>query len=149
MPPRHSKDTPRTTRRPAGGGLSAAQALLTVLAEYVAPRSSGVWQETLMQALGALGHSPAAVRQAISRSAKEGALTTTRHGNRAYVELQAEALATLRESAQALTEHAPDTTAGDEWDVFVVRSRGKDQASAYQLRTSMLLSGLGYLGNGV
>ncbi|MFF5497808.1 PaaX family transcriptional regulator C-terminal domain-containing protein [Streptomyces aquilus] len=155
MPPRTRKpptDAPssrRTAGRSARGGLSATQALLTVLAEYVAPQSSGVWQETLVQALGALGHSPAAVRQAISRSTKEGALTTARHGNRAYVELSEDALATLRQGERAMSEEPGPESWNGEWDVFVVRSRGKDQASAYQLRTSMLLRGLGYLGNGV
>ncbi|MGW0197505.1 PaaX family transcriptional regulator [Nonomuraea sp. NPDC003201] len=129
---------------------SAAKSLIDVLSEYVAPRSAGVWHETLVLALGVLGHSPAAVRQAVSRSAREGALTTTRHGNRAYVELTQDMRETLSLGTRHFAaEEAPSGEWDGTWDVFIVRSRGKDQRDRYRFRTLMLLNGLGYLGNGV
>ena len=51
---------------------SARSMLLTVLGEYVLPRPDGVWQETLVTALGALGYKPHAARQAIARSVAGG-----------------------------------------------------------------------------
>ncbi|MQY22257.1 hypothetical protein NRB20_53700 [Nocardia sp. RB20] len=120
-----------------------------MLGEYVAPENSTVPQAILVKALGALGHSPAAVRQAISRSAREGALTTTRRGGGAVVELREQARVMLLRGAKALDTPADDTDWDGLWSVFVVRTQGQDQRSRYRLRTSMLLEGLGYLGNGV
>ncbi|WP_030931586.1 PaaX family transcriptional regulator C-terminal domain-containing protein [Streptomyces sp. NRRL S-646] len=128
---------------------SATQALLDVLEEYVAPDGEGVWQETLVGALRVLGHGPAAVRQAVSRSAREGALTSSRHGNRSYVELTEEARETLLLGAEHLRGEAGRDDWDGTWDVFVVQSKGRNPSAHYRLRTSMLLNGLGYLGNGV
>ncbi len=134
-------------REPGG---SAGSALLSILGEYVAPQSPGVWQETLVRAMSALGFPAATVRQAISRAVRDGALTTTRHGNRAYVEVRDEARETLVRGAEhlrsSITAVAPADT---EWNVFIVRFRDKGTNERYHLRTSLLLKGLGYLGNGV
>ncbi|MQY26757.1 PaaX family transcriptional regulator [Nocardia aurantia] len=131
--------------------MSAASALVDVLGEYVAPRGTSVTHVALTRALGVLGHSPAAVRQAISRSAREGALTSTRRGGGSVVTLHDPARAMLLRGAATLDTAVTDTLI--EWDgtwvVFIVRTRGQDQRSRYRLRTSMLLDGLGYLGNGV
>lgn len=137
-------------------GGSAGATLLSILGEYVVPSARGAWQETLVRAMADLGFSPVTVRQAISRSVRDGALITTRHGNRAYVEVEAEARRTLIRGTSHLDsslshsgQDVPDSPADSEWDVFVARFRDKDTNERYHLRTSLLLKGLGYLGNGV
>jgi phenylacetic acid degradation operon negative regulatory protein len=138
----------RTGQEPGG---PASSALHTILGEYVVPGATGAWQATLVQALAVLGFPAATVRQAISRAVRGGALATTRHGKRAYVEVRAEARETMLRAVAhretALTDAAVDMD--DEWDVVVVRFREKDTNRRYHLRTSLLLKGLGYLGNGV
>ena len=59
-------------RRRSVGAPAARSLLLTVLGEYVLPRSGGVWQETLVAALVSLGYNPQAARQALSRSTRDG-----------------------------------------------------------------------------
>jgi phenylacetic acid degradation operon negative regulatory protein len=140
---------PAAGREPGG---SAGAALLTILGEYVVPHATGVWQETLVRAMGVLGFPAPTVRQAISRAVRDGALTTTRHGNRAYVELRDDARDTLVHGASYLHASIDNATPEEEtceWDVFVVRFRDKGANERYHLRTSLLLKGLGYLGNGV
>ena len=69
------------------GAPAARSLLLTVLGEYVLPRSDGVWQETLVAALQALGYSEHASRQALARSTRDGWLQSTRHGRRTRMSL--------------------------------------------------------------
>jgi hypothetical protein len=51
------------------GSRDARSVLLTVLGEYVLPLDDGVWQETLVRSLEALGHKTQSARQALARSA--------------------------------------------------------------------------------
>src|SRR3954453_4489353 len=59
-------------RRRSVGAPAARSALLTVLGEYVLGAREGVWQETLISALGMLGYRTQAARQALARSATAG-----------------------------------------------------------------------------
>src|SRR4051812_50059396 len=70
-------------RRRSVGAPAARSALLTVLGEYVLGARDGVWQETLISALGTLGYRTQAARQALARSVTAGGLPTERHGRRA------------------------------------------------------------------
>src|SRR5215210_3308845 len=74
-------------RRRAVGAPAARSVLLTVLGEYVLPAAGGAWQETLIGALGAVGHKTHAARQALARSIAAGWLRTERHGRRSRVHL--------------------------------------------------------------
>src|SRR5919204_7060475 len=80
-------------RRRSVGAPAARSVLLTLLGEYVLPMRSGVWQETLINALGAMGHKTQAARQALARSVTAGWLTTVRHGRRSRVALSTETAA--------------------------------------------------------
>ena len=70
-------------RRRSLGPPAARSMLLTMLGEYVLPLRDGVWQETLIAALGSLDYKTHAARQALSRSVSAGWLRTERHGRRA------------------------------------------------------------------
>src|ERR1700755_997308 len=74
-------------RRRSVGAPAARSVLLTMLGEYVLPVPGGVGQETLIGALGSLGHKTHAARQALARSVAAGWLATERHGRRSRVHL--------------------------------------------------------------
>ncbi len=79
--------TDPTSRRREAGTASARSLLLTVLGEFVHPRHTTVWTATLIEALGALGVEEKSARQSLTRTAREGHLTSTRHGRRVLWEL--------------------------------------------------------------
>ncbi len=76
-----------TSRRREAGSASARSLLLTVLGEFVHPRSETVWTATLLEALGRLGVEEKSARQALTRTASEGLLVSSRHGRRVLWEL--------------------------------------------------------------
>lgn len=61
---------------------SARSLLITILGEFAYPRSGEAWTATLVDALGAMGVEHKSARQALSRAAQEGLLTSTRFGRR-------------------------------------------------------------------
>src|ERR1700740_29090 len=76
--------------------------LLTVLGEYVLPRSGEVWQETLVAALAALGYTEQAARQALARSTRDGWLATERRGRRARMSLTESSRGLLASGAERI-----------------------------------------------
>src|SRR5215212_8629938 len=75
-------------RRRSVGPPAARSVLLTLLGEFVLPTPKGVWQETLIHALGALEYKTQAARQALARRraldqpACRARGTAPRHGGR-------------------------------------------------------------------
>jgi phenylacetic acid degradation operon negative regulatory protein len=76
-----------TSRRREIGSASARSLLLTVLGEFVHPRSEPVWTGSLVTALAMLGVEEKAARQSLARSAAAGLLIPRRHGRRVQWEL--------------------------------------------------------------
>ena len=76
-----------TNRRREIGSASARSLLLTILGEFVHPRHATVWTTTLLEALVSVGVEEKSARQALTRTASEGLLTSTRHGRRVLWEL--------------------------------------------------------------
>ena len=74
-------------RRRSVGSPAARSLLLTLLGEYVLPARAGVWQETLIGALGTMGYKTQVARQALARSVTAGWLETERHGRRSRIRL--------------------------------------------------------------
>src|SRR4051794_41897428 len=122
--------------------------LLTVLGEYVLPRSDGVWQETLVTALGALAHKPHAARQAVARSVAGGWLRAQRHGRRSRMFLTDESAEMLRTGAERIY------TFGEAWEwsgegvLVVVGGPGGGRAGRHQGRTRPAGAGVGSVGGG-
>src|SRR5436190_24276685 len=86
-------------RRPdAPAGIS----LLMVLGTYLLDRQESTWQETLADALQALGYTRHAARQAIARAATAGVLETRRQGRRALVSLTTEGNELLRDGERRI-----------------------------------------------
>jgi phenylacetic acid degradation operon negative regulatory protein len=136
-------------RRRSVGAPAARSALLTILGEYVQPRRDGVWQETLVAALGTMGYGVQAARQALARSTREGWLTTERHGRRARMRLSAETSALLQTGADRIYSFGEDQDWDGEWLVVVLRVPEAQRDVRHQLRTRLAWAGLGSLGGGV
>ncbi|GAA1403093.1 phenylacetic acid degradation operon negative regulatory protein PaaX [Pseudonocardia kongjuensis] len=127
---------------------SAVAALVDVLIEYVAPGDGTVWHATLVDVLGTLGHSPAAVRQAVSRTVREGGLTTARHGRHSQVRITPQLRETLLQGSVDLAPDAPGGPGDGSWDVVVVGPHA-DRRARDRSRSALLLAGWGRLGDGV
>jgi phenylacetic acid degradation operon negative regulatory protein len=136
-------------RRRSVGAPAARSVLLTMLGEYVLPASGGAWQETLIGALGTLGHKTHAARQALARSVSAGWLQTERHGRRSRVHLSPDTAEMLRSGAERIY------TFGDSWDwdgrwlLVVLRVPEERREVRHQMRTRLAWAGFGSLGGGL
>ena len=136
-------------RRRSVGAPAARSLLLTILGEFVLPRADGVWQETLVAALGAMGHSPQAARQALARSARDGWLVSERRGRRARVRLTAGTAELLRSGAERIYAFGEPWEWSGEWLMVVLRVPESRREVRHRLRTQLAWAGLGSLGGGV
>jgi phenylacetic acid degradation operon negative regulatory protein len=136
-------------RRRAVGAPAARSVLLTMLGEYVLPRPDGVWQETLVAALGALGHTPHAARQALARSVGAGWLSTERHGRRSRLGLTGETAAMLRTGAERIYGFGEPWEWDGRWLLVVLRVPEERREVRHRLRTRLAWAGFGSLGGGL
>jgi phenylacetic acid degradation operon negative regulatory protein len=136
-------------RRRSVGAPAARSLLLTVLGEYVLPRSGSVWQETLVGALVCLGYTQQAARQALARSTREGWLVSERHGRRTRMALSDSTAALLHAGAERIYTFAQPWEWDRRWLVVVLRVPEEQRAVRHQLRSRLAWAGLGSLGGGV
>jgi phenylacetic acid degradation operon negative regulatory protein len=136
-------------RRRSVGAPAARSLLLTILGEYLLPRGGAVWQETLVGALLSLGYSEHAARQALSRSTREGWLTTERHGRRARIALSEGSAELLRAGAERIYSFGEPWEWDGRWLVLVLRVPEQRREVRHQLRSRLAWAGLGSLGGGV
>jgi phenylacetic acid degradation operon negative regulatory protein len=136
-------------RRRSVGAPAARSVLLTVLGEYVLPRADGVWQETLVGALGALGHKPQAARQAVARSVAGGWLARARHGRRSRVTLTDDTARMLRTGAERIYSFGAPWEWDGRWLLVVLRVPEERRQLRHQLRTRLAWAGFGSLGGGL
>jgi phenylacetic acid degradation operon negative regulatory protein len=130
------------------GAPATRSMLLTILGEYVLSRP-GVWQETLVAALAAVGYKEQAARQAIARSVSEGWLATERHGRRARMLLGAETASMLSEGAERIYAFGEPWTWDGRWLLVLLRVPEQRRAVRHQMRTRLAWAGFGSLGGGV
>lgn len=136
-------------RRHAGGTPAARSVLLTMLGEYVLSAQQGVWQETLVAALGSLGYKTNAARQALARSATAGWLETVRHGRRARVYLSSDTAEMLRTGAERIYSFGGPWEWDGQWLLVIVRVPERQRAVRHQVRTRLAWAGFGSLGGGL
>jgi phenylacetic acid degradation operon negative regulatory protein len=129
---------------------SARSLLLTVLGEYVLPAGEPVWTATLVSALGVLGVTEKAARQAIARSASDGWLASTRHGRRAQWELTEAGRRLLTEGAHRIYSFGQGRTGWDgRWLVLLTSAPQAGLDHRHRLRTRLTWAGFGALPGGV
>ncbi len=136
-------------RRRSVGSPATRSLLLTVLGEYVLPRSGEVWQETLVAALCALGYTEQAARQALSRSTRDGWLQTERRGRRSRMSLTAASRELLATGADRIYSFGRPWEWDERWLIVILRVPEHRRAVRHQLRSRLAWAGLGSLGGGV
>jgi phenylacetic acid degradation operon negative regulatory protein len=136
-------------RRRSVGAPAARSLLLTVLGEYVLPRSGSVWQETLVSALVSLGYTPQAARQALARSTRDGWLESKRRGRRTRMSLGDATAELLRTGAARIYTFGQPWQWDGRWLVVILRVPEERRAVRHQLRSRLAWAGLGSLRGGV
>ena len=136
-------------RRRSVGSPATRSLLLTVLGEYVLPRSGEVWQETLVAALCSLGYTEQAARQALQRSTRDGWLQTERRGRRSRLALTDASRELLATGAARIYSFGRPWEWDGRWLIVVLRVPEHRRAVRHQLRSRLAWAGLGSLGGGV
>jgi phenylacetic acid degradation operon negative regulatory protein len=136
-------------RRRSVGAPAARSALLTVLGEYVLGMSEGVWQETLIKALGTLDYRTQAARQALARSVTAGWLRTARHGRRSRIQLTEETAAMLTSGAKRIYGFGEPWDWGGRWLLVVLRVPEEHREVRHRMRTRLAWEGFGSIGGGL
>lgn len=135
---------PAASRRREVGSASARSLLLTVLGEFVHPRAVPVWTTTLLAALGALGVEEKSARQALTRTAHEGVLASTRHGRRVQWELTGAGATLLEEGTRRIYGFMRSPHPWDgRWLVLSVPIPETQRQLRHRLRTRLTWLGLG------
>ena len=136
-------------RRRSIGAPAARSVLLTTLGEYVLAGRDGVWRETLIAALGALGYKTQAARQALARSVNAGWLSTERHGRRSRMHLTGESEQMLRAGAERIYRFGQPWEWDGQWLLVILRVPEQHREIRHQLRTQLAWAGFGSLRGGL
>jgi phenylacetic acid degradation operon negative regulatory protein len=135
---------PVASRRREIGGDSARSLLLTVLGEFVHPRHTSVWTATLLDALAAVGVEEKSARQALTRTASEGLLASTRHGRRVLWELTPAGADLLDEGTRRIYGFMRERHPWDgRWLVLSLPIPESQRQLRHRLRTRLTWLGLG------
>lgn len=138
------------SRRREVGSASARSLLLTVLGEFVHPRHSTVWTATLVQSLQMLGVEEKSARQALTRTANEGLLTSTRHGRRVQWELTPAGADLLEEGTRRIYGFMRERRPWDgRWLILTVAIPESQRQLRHRLRTRLTWLGLGSSTSGI
>ena len=131
-------------RRRETGSASARSLLLTVLGEFVHPRSQRVWTATLLEALRVLGVVEKSARQALTRLAGEDLLVSSRHGRRVSWSLTPSGGALLAEGTRRIYGFMRERRPWDgRWLVLSVPIPETQRRLRHRLRTRLTWLGLG------
>ena len=137
-------ETATASRRREVGTGSARSVLLTVLGEFVHPSGQPVWTATLVDALGALGVEEKSARQALSRTAAEGLLDSSRHGRRVLWALSPRGHTLLAEGTRRIYGFMRERRPWDgRWMVVSVPIPETQRQLRHRLRTRLSWLGLG------
>jgi phenylacetic acid degradation operon negative regulatory protein len=132
------------------GSPSARSLLLTILGEFVHPRRGEVWTGTLVEAFGALGIEEKSARQALSRVAGEGLMSSTRHGRRVRWQLTGAGDQLLREGTERIYGFMRQPHPWDgRWLVLTVRVPESQRQLRHRLRTRLTWLGMGSPSHGL
>jgi phenylacetic acid degradation operon negative regulatory protein len=137
-------------RQRESGSPSARSLLLTILGEFVHPRRGEVWTGTLVEAFGALGIEEKSARQALSRVAGEGLMSSTRHGRRVRWQLTGAGDQLLREGTERIYGFMRHPHPWDgRWLVLTVRVPESQRQLRHRLRTRLTWLGMGSPSHGL
>lgn len=133
-----------TARRHEFGTASASSYLLTVLGEFVLPRTEPVWTAALTDTLELLGVEHRAARQALARTGADGLIASTKIGRRAQWILTANGRRLLTNGAERIYGFASETPDWDgEWLVLLVSVPETERGLRRRARTRLAWAGFG------
>ncbi|MBB6379865.1 phenylacetic acid degradation operon negative regulatory protein [Pseudonocardia eucalypti] len=147
-----SHDTVTFDAPPDAGTLSrrrelsatARSLLLTVLGEFVLPRGEPVWTRALLDLLGELGVEQKSARQALSRTAAEGLIDSSREGRRVRWELTESGHRLLSAGAHRIYTFGTSEVAWDgRWLVLLASVPESRRQLRHRLRTRLAWAGFG------
>jgi phenylacetic acid degradation operon negative regulatory protein len=143
-------DHPALSRRRELGATSARSLLLTVLGEFVLPRTEPVWTQVLVDVLATLDVEPKSARQALARTAAEGLLTSDREGRRVRWSLSGPGRRLLTDGAARIYGFGSPAPAWDgRWFVLLVSVPEARRQLRHRLRARLAWAGLGSPAPGV
>jgi phenylacetic acid degradation operon negative regulatory protein len=131
------------------GAPAARSVLLTLLGEFVLPAPDGVWQETLIRALGTLDHKTQSARQALARSVTAGWLRAERHGRRSRVHLTPDTAEMLTVGARRIYSFGEPWEWDGRWLLVALRVPENRREVRHQVRSRLAWAGFGSLGGGL
>ncbi|MHA6795298.1 PaaX family transcriptional regulator [Pseudonocardia bannensis] len=141
---------PALSRRRELGQTSARSLLLTVLGEFVLPRSDPVWTQVLIDVLAGLGVEQKSARQALARTAAEGLLSSDRAGRRVRWSLTESGRRLLSAGAARIYGFGAASPPWDgRWLVVLVSVPESRRQLRHRLRTRLAWAGLGSPSPGV
>jgi phenylacetic acid degradation operon negative regulatory protein len=137
-------DTQQGARRRETGAASARSLLLTVLGEFVLPRAEPAWTGALVTGLGEVEVEEKAARQALSRTAAEGLLTSERDGRRVRWQLTPSGTHLLFTGSERIYGFGRRLAEWDgRWLVLAVSVPETQRQLRHRLRTRLTWAGLG------
>jgi phenylacetic acid degradation operon negative regulatory protein len=135
---------PVVSRRREVSHTSARSLLMTLLGEYVLPRSEPVWTSTLVDALGLFDIEEKSARQALARTAAEGWLVSERVGRRVRWTLTAPGRRLLTEGADRIYAFGRDRGEWDgRWLVVILSVPESQRDLRHRVRTRLTWAGFG------
>jgi phenylacetic acid degradation operon negative regulatory protein len=135
---------PSMSRRHAAGMDSARGLLFTILGEFMLPCGGSAWTSAFIEALGRLGVEEKASRQALTRTAADGWLSSERIGRRACWRLTPSAERLLTEGTERIYGFARTERRWDgRWLLVMARVPETDRSARHLLRTRLSWAGFG------
>src|SRR5690348_7060360 len=127
--------------------VQARSMLFTLYGDYVRHYGATIWVGSLIALMAELEFTPAAVRTAVSRMARQGWLVSIRSGRASYYALSARGQARMDEAAQRIFALHAERWDG-RWRVLVVDARA-DRARRDRLRRELSWMGFAPLSRSV
>ncbi len=132
------------SRRRETGAASARSLLLTLLGEFVLPRDAPAWTGALVTAFSEVDVEEKAARQALSRTAAEGLLTSERDGRRVRWRLTPAGTQLLVAGTERIYGFGRRLEEWDgRWLVLAVSVPETQRQLRHRLRTRLTWAGLG------
>jgi len=141
---------PALLRRHAAGTDSARSVLFTVLGELVLPAGGEAWTSAFIDVFGRLGVEEKAARQALTRTAADGWLSSERVGRRTLWRLTPAAERLLRDGTERIFGFTAVAADWDgRWTIVIARTPETERAARHMLRTRLGWAGFGHVMPGV
>lgn len=124
--------------------------LLTILGEFVLPRSGSIWTSTIVDGLAQLDVGERNARQAVARLGEDDLLRAERIGRSTRWHLTERAARLLRDGTDRIYGFAAGSPPwGRRWLVVIASVPEEERAKRHQLRTQLGFAGFGFLGPGI